>query len=108
MADRGIDPIIRARVLLRHGVRCAQCGASDCALEMGHLIPRSHAERLGLRPTNLDDQRNLVPLCRPCNAAMGATTAPEWLCLRAWARWGDNPHALAFWLDLHKESRCLT
>lgn len=64
--ERAYAPL-RAAILERDGHRCRRCGCGPqgpewCALEVHHVIKRSHAKALRL------DADNLITLCRSCHA----------------------------------------
>lgn len=53
-----VRPIVRKRILERHGSICAHCGTTE-KLEIDHIIPLSKGGR--------EDEDNMQVLCRKCN-----------------------------------------
>ena len=60
---------VRAYLLEKWNRRCAYCGASDQALEVEHLVPKSRG--------GSDRISNLALACHACNQAKGNLTAAE-------------------------------
>jgi diadenosine tetraphosphate (Ap4A) HIT family hydrolase len=65
MDNKGINDILRFRVLKEAGGRCALCGASnkDVPLHIDHIIPRSRNGKTVYE--------NLQALCEKCNCTKG-------------------------------------
>ncbi len=60
---------VRAYLLEKFGRRCCYCGATDVALEIEHIIPKSRG--------GSNRVSNLCTACRPCNVDKANRTAAE-------------------------------
>ena len=60
---------VREYLLEKFGHRCCYCGATDVALEIEHIVPKSRG--------GSNRVSNLCTACRPCNEDKGNRTAAE-------------------------------
>jgi 5-methylcytosine-specific restriction endonuclease McrA len=92
----GIDPSLRARILIRDGNRCVICRAEDTILHVGHIVSLKHGAPSGLTDDELNDEENLAAMCEACNLGLGPQPLPlrtAIAILRARISWRDTRSA---------------
>lgn len=78
-------PKKRARILERDGGMCKLCGAAptiENPLEVGHIVSVKQGREFGLTDEELNDDENLLSMCKACNSGFSERTLPLGLLVR--------------------------
>lgn len=85
----------RERIFARFGFACAYCGYAPIrpwgprrGLQLDHILPRVMLGYLD------NDESNLIPACRECNALKGDRTPEQ--CAVLWSMDGDTDATVPF------------